>query len=75
MNLQILLNDKVSQDEVLALYRANQWSSAEKPDTLLAALHNSHSLVTASEEKLPEGLFFNPSGTFNAHNHLSYIFL
>ncbi len=47
MNLQILLNDKVSQDEVLALYRANQWSSAEKPDTLLAALHNSHSLVTA----------------------------
>src|SRR5438552_17313330 len=32
---------------VLALYRANGWSSAEKPDLLHKALLASHSLVTA----------------------------
>ncbi|MDP2086861.1 MAG: GNAT family N-acetyltransferase [Gemmobacter sp.] len=34
-------------DAVLELYRANHWSSAEKPDQLMAALRGSHSLVTA----------------------------
>jgi GNAT superfamily N-acetyltransferase len=34
-------------DAVLALYRANAWSSAEKPDLLLQALRGSHSLITA----------------------------
>src|SRR5947199_3602993 len=34
-------------DEVIALYRANGWSSADKPRELLAALAGSHSLVTA----------------------------
>lgn len=34
-------------DQVLALYRALAWSSAEKPDLLLKALNNSHSVVTA----------------------------
>ena len=34
---------------VLALYRANGWSSAEKPDLLHKALLASHSLVTAWE--------------------------
>lgn len=33
--------------EVLELYRANHWSSAEKPDQLMAGLAGSHSLVTA----------------------------
>ena len=32
---------------LLALYRANQWSAAEKPERLHAALLASHSLVTA----------------------------
>ena len=32
---------------VLALYRTNEWSAAEKPELLLKALVNSHSLVTA----------------------------
>jgi GNAT superfamily N-acetyltransferase len=32
---------------VLALYRANEWSSAHKPDLLHKALQASHSLVTA----------------------------
>src|ERR1051325_11228065 len=32
---------------VLALYRANEWSSADKPEQLHKALLASHSLVTA----------------------------
>lgn len=43
----ISLSDNIEQDEVVALYRANDWSSAEKPLQLLAALRNSHALVTA----------------------------
>ena len=34
-------------ENVLALYRANEWSSAEKPTLLHKALLASHSLVTA----------------------------
>ena len=34
-------------ESVVALYRCNQWSSAEKPELLLKALVASHSLVTA----------------------------
>ena len=43
----ISLSDKIGDNEVLALYRANDWSSAEKPALLLSALRNSHGLVTA----------------------------
>lgn len=34
-------------DQVITLYRANGWSSADKPRELLAALAGSHSLVSA----------------------------
>jgi GNAT superfamily N-acetyltransferase len=34
-------------DSVVALYKANEWSSAEKPELLHKALLSSHSLVTA----------------------------
>lgn len=37
----------ISKDGVLELYRANRWSSAEKPDQLYSALIHSHSLMTA----------------------------
>lgn len=47
MALSISLDDRIETDEVIALYRANDWSSADKPEQLLAALRNSHSLVTA----------------------------
>jgi len=43
----ISLEDRIETGEVIELYRANGWSSAEKPVELLAALRNSHSLVTA----------------------------
>ncbi|HEV2610533.1 MAG TPA: GNAT family N-acetyltransferase [Noviherbaspirillum sp.] len=47
MDIDINLADSVEESEVLMLYRANRWSSADKPEQLLAALSNSHSLVTA----------------------------
>lgn len=47
MHVEVSMHDTIDQSEVIALYRANEWSSAEKPDQLLAALRNSNSLVTA----------------------------
>lgn len=47
MDILINLDDKIEMEEVLEIYRANGWFSAEKPDQLLSALRNSHSLVTA----------------------------
>ncbi|WP_200883056.1 hypothetical protein [Massilia sp. BSC265] len=41
------LADPIEEDEVIRLYRANGWSSAEKPVQLMAALRNLHALVTA----------------------------
>ena len=43
----ISLADRIEEAEVVALYRANGWSSADKPTELLAALRNSHALATA----------------------------
>jgi ribosomal protein S18 acetylase RimI-like enzyme len=50
MTVQILLNDSLEAIEVINLYRLNQWSSADKPEQLMKALRNSHSLVTARIE-------------------------
>jgi len=47
MNIKITLNTSIEEKEVIALYEANEWSSAKKPKELLAALHNSHTLVVA----------------------------
>lgn len=47
MNIAISLQDSIEEAEVIALYRANHWSAAEKPEQLLAALRHSDSLVTA----------------------------
>ena len=56
MALSISLDDRIETDEVVALYRANDWSSADKPEQLLAALRNSHCLVTARVDGLLVGL-------------------
>lgn len=50
MNIAVSFADQPKQDEVIRLYRANGWSSAEKPGQLMAALRNSHALVTARIE-------------------------
>jgi GNAT superfamily N-acetyltransferase len=47
MPLFISLTDSLTKAEAVPLYQANASSSAEKPQQLLAALGNSHSLVTA----------------------------
>ncbi|RZI60422.1 MAG: N-acetyltransferase [Pseudomonas sp.] len=56
MNLQIEVDGHVSESEVLDLYRANKWSSADKPEQLMAALTNSHSLVIARVDERLVGL-------------------
>lgn len=47
MSVVISLSDSIEADEVVSLYRANAWSSAEKPQLLLQALRASHTLATA----------------------------
>jgi ribosomal protein S18 acetylase RimI-like enzyme len=47
MEVKIEINSDISKAEVVSLYRANVWSSAQKPDQLLAALRQSETLVTA----------------------------
>ena len=47
MDIEITLSTPIEEEETIALYRANDWSSAKKPKELLAALRNSHSLVVA----------------------------
>jgi GNAT superfamily N-acetyltransferase len=47
MNIEVSFDKDINEDEVIDLYKANEWSSADKPVELIAALTNSHSLVTA----------------------------
>lgn len=47
MDVTISLENLIEEQEAIELYQANDWSSAEKPAQLLAALRGSHSLVTA----------------------------
>ncbi|WP_283442653.1 GNAT family N-acetyltransferase [Noviherbaspirillum suwonense] len=56
MKLHIQLDDSVNEVEVMDLYRKNNWSAAEKPAQLMAALANSHCLVTARLEKQLVGI-------------------
>ncbi|MDP2816814.1 MAG: GNAT family N-acetyltransferase [Polaromonas sp.] len=56
MKIEIQMDDLLSQPEVLALYSANHWSAADKPEQLMAALRNSHGLVTARSGRRLIGL-------------------
>jgi len=56
MNIVIKMNDTIEINEVLTLYRANNWSSADKPDKLLNGLRNSHTLVTVRDNGKLVGL-------------------
>ena len=47
MKIEINTNDSITEEEVIDLYRANNWSSAEKPKKLIPALRSSHTLITA----------------------------
>ncbi|MBC7913300.1 MAG: GNAT family N-acetyltransferase [Pyrinomonadaceae bacterium] len=53
MTIEIKETTDIKQNDIIELYKANQWSSAEKPDQLFRALINSHSFITAwHNEKL-----------------------
>ncbi|WP_318457088.1 GNAT family N-acetyltransferase [Photobacterium leiognathi] len=47
MSVIVEISKEIEQDEVINLYRANEWSSAEIPEKLIPALLNSETLVTA----------------------------
>ncbi len=47
MKFEASLQDDIGTTEVIELYKANGWSSAEKPEKLMSALKNSDALVTA----------------------------
>ena len=47
MQVELSFKDSLTESEVLEIYEGSNWSAAKKPDVLLAALGNSHSLVTA----------------------------
>ncbi|WP_342644567.1 GNAT family N-acetyltransferase [Mucilaginibacter sp. CSA2-8R] len=56
MAIEIKETKDVKLKDVLPIYEANHWSSAEKPDLLYQALINSHTLVTAWHEDRLMGL-------------------
>lgn len=56
MLIQISDTKIPSKAKVIALYEANKWSAAQKPNLLYQALLHSHSLVTAWQETKLVGL-------------------
>jgi len=47
MDIEIKETKEINIEKIIKLYKANKWSSAEKPDLLYKALMNSDSLITA----------------------------
>lgn len=56
MTIEYAEGRDLDREGVLALYRANSWSSADKPDALCAALRGSETVVSAWEGALLVGL-------------------
>ena len=56
MGIRISVARDLKIEEVMALYKANKWSAADKPTELYNALLNSHSLITAWNENKLIGL-------------------
>jgi len=53
----VIREDKyLEKEQVLVLYKLNHWSAADKPEQLMLALSNSHTLVTAWDGDLLAGL-------------------
>ena len=47
MRIEISDRKDIKLEDIIQLYRANSWSSSEKPNELYNGLMNSHSLITA----------------------------
>lgn len=56
MNIDIKETSDVLKEDIIMLYKANSWSSADRPDELYKALLNSHSFVTAWDSDRLVGL-------------------
>ena len=56
MPISLSCSLELPESQVVSLYAANDWSSARKPALLLAALRNSHSVVSAWEDETLVGL-------------------
>ena len=56
MEVTIRETRAIDPEQILALYKANGWSAADKPKELCNALMNSHSLVSAWDEEKLVGL-------------------
>jgi len=54
--IDISFEDTIETPEVIELYKANDWASADRPAELIKALRNSHSLVTARKNGKLVGL-------------------
>jgi len=46
-NIHYRYDKNLPEDKVIALYSALKWSSSEKPNELISALANSHSVISA----------------------------
>jgi GNAT superfamily N-acetyltransferase len=55
-DIQLRAGGDLPRAKVLALYRANAWSSADQPDALMNHLRQSHSVVSAWENDRLLGL-------------------
>ncbi len=56
MSIIISETRQIAQKQIIALYKANQWSSANKPDELYKGLINSHTLISAWDNHKLVGL-------------------
>jgi GNAT superfamily N-acetyltransferase len=56
MTIELSDSLELPEAQVIALYAANDWSSAKKPAQLLAALRGSHSVVSAWDDGVLVGL-------------------
>lgn len=55
-SIDFRFDKKLPEDQVIALYKAIEWSSAEKPKELMKALANSHCVISAWDEQKLIGL-------------------
>jgi GNAT superfamily N-acetyltransferase len=56
MKIYLREDKEIDPENILALYRANGWSSADKPRQLFLALQHSHALITAWDSEKLVGL-------------------
>ncbi len=56
MPITLSSSRNIPLEQILHLYKANQWSSADKPTELYNALMNSHTLISAWEGETLIGL-------------------